>query len=76
MPLSGPWEICKEGKVPLLCGWLVKNCWVGDEGAKKAPRSVQVVSDLKFLDQTISRLRSEFGFVRGGGDLDDDKGSK
>jgi hypothetical protein len=58
---------------------LVNNCWVGEEDEMKPPRSVQLGSDLKFLDQTISRLRSEFGFVKGGGgDLDDadDKGSK
>ena len=59
----------------------MKNCWVGEEEvATKPPRSVQLMSDLKFLDQTISRLRSEFGFVSDGGVLDEeddeDKGSK
>jgi hypothetical protein len=57
------------------------NCWVGKEEEMNPPRSVQLGSDLKFFDQTISRLSSEFGFVSDcSGDLDDDddgaKGSK
>lgn len=70
-------ETCKAGKA------------VADdeeEGTNNPPRSVQLGSDLKLLDQTISRLRREFGwwFVLSGSDddnLDDDeddadKGSK
>ena len=52
------------------------NCWVGEDEEMNPPRSVQLGSDLKLLDQTISRLRSEFGFVKGGGGDLDDKGSK
>lgn len=67
LPLSG---FCKEGKVALLCAawlWLLgSNCWDvgdGDDEAMNAPRSLQFGSDLRFFDQTPSRLRSEFGFV-------------
>lgn len=45
-------ETCKAGKA------------VADdeeEGTNNPPRSVQLGSDLKLLDQTISRLRREFG---------------
>lgn len=62
------------GKVARICPWAPEKGGVDDDEASIPPISVQLGSDLRVLDQTMSRFSREFGFCSWVGDRD--KGSK
>lgn len=63
-----------DGKVARLCPWAPEKDGVEEDEASIPPISVQLGSDLRVLDQAISRFSREFGFCSWVGDRD--KGSK